>query len=567
MRSHKFVRGSRHLLIASLAAASGATLGACSGTPDAIDERLGEAEQAATVCVTFQRSVGSTVKDTYLYEASPTNHPGTDPDMYAGVYSTSRQYGLLQFDVSSIPAGTTITSADITLTLGSSTADTVRFHKVTSPWTESAASWSTHGTAWNSTVEGTFTAGIYGARTFSATGIVQSWVTAPTTNNGMLFESTTNRTQMKTSEATADRQPKLVVCYDNGAGSSTVTSVSSSSASSSSASSSSSSGGGGGGGAGGGGGGVPGLPISCAANVPGAGSNCGLAHSDDCCSTLPVTGGTFNRLNDASYPATVSNFYLDKYQVTVGRFRRYIEQTGGPTQANPPPVGTGAHPRIANSGWDPAWNTQLTADTAALKAALICDAYGWPDWSDTPGSKERKPIVCATWLELFGFCAWDGGRLPTQAEMNYASAGGNEQRYYPWVSTAVEQISINQGSWCCQGDGSVAGECHTTYPSGAAYPCAQSDLTEVGSFPAGVGKWGQLDLAGNAYKITRDGSDNYNPLTPCNNCARLDNTSVGRVTHGGSFLANAFKQGTTYRAGYGTNARRYYIGAMCARDL
>jgi hypothetical protein len=521
------VRGSQQLLLASLVVASGATVAGCSGAPDAESERLGEAEQAATVCVTIQRGVGtSVVKDTYLYQTAPTNRPGTDPDFYAGVYSGSLQYGLLQFDLSAVPAGATITSADITLSLGSSTSDTVRFHKVTSPWTEATASWSTHGTAWNSTVEGSFTAGIYGSRTFSATALVQSWVSNPSTNNGMLFEQTANRTQMKTSEASADRRPKLVVCYDDGTGSSSSASSSSSSASSSSASSSSSSassssassssassssssgaggtggtgGTGGAGGAGGGsGGGVPGLPISCAANTLGAGNNCGASQTDDCCATLPVAGGTFNRLNDASLPATVSSFYLDKYLVTVGRFRQYIEQTGGPTQANPPPSGTGAHPRIANSGWDPAWNSMLAANTTALKTALVCDAYGWADWSNTPTPRtinhynpdgtvvstetvdwEHKPIVCATWLELFGFCAWDGGRLPTQAEMNYASAGGNEQRYYPWGSASID---TTQAAWCCQADGTVTANCGPNHDS-PTYRCSQISLMSAPSPPA-----------------------------------------------------------------------------------
>ncbi|WP_437529260.1 SUMF1/EgtB/PvdO family nonheme iron enzyme [Sorangium sp. So ce726] len=59
-----------------------------------------------------------------------------------------------------------------------------------------------------------------------------------------------------------------------------------------------------------------------------------------------------------------------------------------------------------------------------MKRALVCDPYGWPTWTDAPAANEDKPIVCATWLELFASCAWYGGRLPTQAEMNYAAAGG-----------------------------------------------------------------------------------------------------------------------------------------------
>ncbi|WP_438023210.1 formylglycine-generating enzyme family protein [Sorangium sp. So ce233] len=48
------------------------------------------------------------------------------------------------------------------------------------------------------------------------------------------------------------------------------------------------------------------------------------------------------------------------------------------------------------------------------------------------GENEARPIRCVSWSVAFAFCAWDGGRLPTEAEWNHASAGGSEQREYPW---------------------------------------------------------------------------------------------------------------------------------------
>jgi len=58
---------------------------------------------------------------------------------------------------------------------------------------------------------------------------------------------------------------------------------------------------------------------------------CGAA-GESCCTSPEVTGGTFYRTytNDGSGPtaeadpATVSSFRLDKYDVTVGRFRQFV---------------------------------------------------------------------------------------------------------------------------------------------------------------------------------------------------------------------------------------------------
>jgi formylglycine-generating enzyme required for sulfatase activity len=50
-----------------------------------------------------------------------------------------------------------------------------------------------------------------------------------------------------------------------------------------------------------------------------------------------------------SYPATVADFYLDKYEITVGRFRQFVNAGMG-TQASPPAAGAGAHSLITGSG-------------------------------------------------------------------------------------------------------------------------------------------------------------------------------------------------------------------------
>ena len=59
-------------------------------------------------------------------------------------------------------------------------------------------------------------------------------------------------------------------------------------------------------------------------------------------------------------------------------------------------------------------------------------------WTPSPvsgsASQENLPINCVDWAEAYAFCIWDGGFLPSEAEWEYAAAGGSLQLDYPWGS-------------------------------------------------------------------------------------------------------------------------------------
>ena len=290
-------------------------------------------------------------------------------------------------------------------------------------------------------------------------------------------------------------------------------------------------------------GGTP--PPSCS----GLAATCGPS-KESCCTSLLVPGGTFYRsydgvdFTDKSYPATVSDFYLDKYEITVGRFRQFVNAGMG-TQASPPAAGAGEG--IPGSGWDTTWKTNLAATTAALTTNLKCYA-GYQTWTDTAGSNESMPVNCLDWYTAFAFCAWDGGRLPTEAEWNYAAAGGSDQRYYPWsVPATSTTIDDSYAVYC-------GGSCNSTQNVGS-------------KSPTGDGRWGQTDLAGNVWEWTLDWYDTYQVL--CNNCANITDASASyRVVRGGYFDYFASFLRSAYRYFYYSpwfDYSLYGVGARCAR--
>jgi formylglycine-generating enzyme len=241
-----------------------------------------------------------------------------------------------------------------------------------------------------------------------------------------------------------------------------------------------------------------------AASCSGLSLTCGPSKNEDCCTSLRVPGGTFLRTYDAvdfldhTHPAAVSDFYLDRYEVTVARFRRFLD-AGPATAQRAPAAGSATHPRIPGSGWNKAWDRGLPRDAAAAKALLKCNEH-YQTWTDEAGGNENKPVNCVDWYTAFAFCAWDGGRLPTEAEWNYAAAAGNEQRYYPWsVPPASTLIDDSYAVYC-------GGSCQ---------------LLNVGAkSPKGDGKWGQADLGGNVWEWMLDLSDGTYPM-PCHDCAEL----------------------------------------------
>jgi formylglycine-generating enzyme required for sulfatase activity len=269
-----------------------------------------------------------------------------------------------------------------------------------------------------------------------------------------------------------------------------------------------------------------------------------------------VTGGAYERTytnagggpTGEADPATVSGFRMDKYLVTVGRFRQFVNAWNG-GNGYEPPAGSGKHSHLnggnglnaTGGGYEPGWVAADNSNIAPTSANLACgQRFGFGQfetWTNTAGTKENLPINCMNWWESYAFCIWDGGFLPSEAEWEYAAAGGSQQREYPWGSTAPG----TSGQYAIYNTMSVA---------------------PVGTATLGAGRWGQLDLAGELFEWNLDW---FAPYAACTDCADLSPAS-DRVMRGGCFNGPASFLLPPYRNDHFTPTdRNISLGFRCAR--
>jgi sulfatase modifying factor 1 len=321
------------------------------------------------------------------------------------------------------------------------------------------------------------------------------------------------------------------------------------------------------------------LPWSCNVTVP---PMCG---GDSCCDPGDVVPAqsSFSRGYDKSEQnmqdgerivgwqsadgarAGIDSFVLDKYEVTVGRFRRFFEEYDS-VLSTAAMDRAGARPGDPTSGWSREWNNANNAnpgslyatDQAGLRAALdVCNrthAVKITSWlDDTARADDSRPVSCVTWYEAFLFCIADGGRLPTEAEWNVAAAGGEQYRAYPW-NAAADAASLT-----------------VTAADGYFGPAGSFPPKTVGSYPERGARWKHLDLAGNVYELVRDRADSTLPATYTaagSNPVQL----VGgyAVVRGGSYVFHPAAARSANRRAIVDNdppARRFAdVGWRCARQ-
>ena len=95
------------------------------------------------------------------------------------------------------------------------TDQTVRVHRVTTPWNESQVTWNNFGGGFDPTVAGSFDTDAVGWRSVDVTALVQSWADDTYPNYGLLLEQglTSYTTYVSSEDGTLALRPKLTITY------------------------------------------------------------------------------------------------------------------------------------------------------------------------------------------------------------------------------------------------------------------------------------------------------------------------------------------------------------------
>ena len=196
------------------------------------------------------------------------------------------------------------------------------------------------------------------------------------------------------------------------------------------------------------------------------------------------------------------------------------------------------------------WLGRTEVTVGAMRRYASSTGRGMPE---APGfsQDDRHPVVNVSWDEASGFCSWSGGRLPTEAEWEYAARGGTESWRYPWGDTLTHE-RVNYGKdECCGGLASGRDRWKFTSP--------------VGSFDANG--FNLYDMSGNVWEWVSDWyGEAYYGSSPAID-PRGPSFGSHRVLRGGSWNHNPRNLRVSNRAGGTPGYRGLDDGFRCARDV
>ena len=221
------------------------------------------------------------------------------------------------------------------------------------------------------------------------------------------------------------------------------------------------------------------------------------------------------------HTVTLSSFEISKYEVTNSQFCEFLNDIGCNSNGsfNDPEYG----------------NVVYIGMNSSYVQINYTGGQFVPD-----GGKDNFPVIEVSWYGANAFALWAGGRLPTEAEWEFAARGGNQSHGYTYSGSN----NIDDVAWYWDNSGSHTHEVGTKAPN------------ELGIY----------DMSGNVWEWCHDWYDtNYYSSSPENN-PQGPASGTYRVLRGGSWSdSGAYYCRVALRNGNGPVSTNDYLGFRIVR--